>query len=669
MGRTKGSAVYGLLVLVLVSVAALSCGRTNGGGNGPDDGGPDGTIASCGSSGQPCCNGTACNNGLMCQAGTCGAGSADSGGPEAGRHEGGPMDGGTSEAASSEGGTSEACAGPHCSADLHSVVDCNGNTVTVCPASEGCAGAACVPACQSAASNKTATGCDFYSVTPDVIVPAPGACFAAFLANTWTTPVTLTVEYGSQTLDPTTFTYIPSGTGQATTYAPLTNGQIPPGAVAIVFLDDDPMPAPGEGLNFACPAGVTAAMTTDSAVHGTGLGTAFHIGTSAPVAAYDIFPYGGGQSAVTSATLLLPTAAWSTNYIAVDAFAGGPTSLSMGEPFIEIVAMTANTTVTINPTAAIAGGTGVADAAQGVSQSYTLNAGQVLQFTQNDELQGSVIQATSPVGVWGGITCLNIDLMTCCCDSAHQQIPPIQTFGHEYVAVRYRNRFTGTEEFPPWRIVGAVNGTTLTYDPPLADAGAPTTVGSGQTLQFDTNGPFVVSSQDALHPFYMSAHMTGADTVNPTETDGRGDPEFVNIIPPAEYVESYVFFTDPTYSETDLVVVRVSGPTGFQEVTLDCLGTLTGWAPVGTSGKYEYTRVDLVTGDFMPIGNCNNGRHEMTSSTPFGLTVWGWGSAATGGPANSTDAGVDGGFNTQYVSYAYPAGASLQQINSVVVPP
>jgi hypothetical protein len=45
--------------------------------------------------------------------------------------------------------------------------------------------------------------------------------------------------------------------------------------------------------------------------------------------------------------------------------------------------------------------------------------------------------------------------------------------------------------------------------------------------------------------------------------------------------------------------------------------------------------------------------------------VWGWGSAATGGNFGFPD----GGFYSQAVSYAYPAGASVQPINTVVVPP
>ena len=42
----------------------------------------------------------------------------------------------------------------------------------------------------------------------------------------------------------------------------------------------------------------------------------------------------------------------------------------------------------------------------------------------------------------------------------------------------------------------------------------------------------------------------------------------------------------------------------------------------------------------------------------FGLTVWGWGTSAS-----------SPGFPSTYVSYAYPAGASVQPINEVAVRP
>ncbi|MCA9621455.1 MAG: IgGFc-binding protein [Myxococcales bacterium] len=507
---------------------------------------------------------------------------------------------------------------------------------------------------------KTSSGCDYYALVPDVSFGAAGGCYAAFVVNPWEIDVTVEVTYDGMSLDPAAFGFIPSGAGASMQYTPLVGNTIPGGEVAILFLNRfgvSPL-----GLNTDCPPGIVPAITTfDAAPHNTTIGRAFHIQTSSRVVAYDIYPYGGGQSALTSATLLLPTTSWGDNYIAVSAFGDGAGFGGIGSfPVTAIVAHQDDTTVTINPRVAIEGGNGVAATAQGVPQSYTLGSGQVLQLAQAQALDGSVIQSNLPVGVWGGKTTLGIE--ECCDESAHQQIPPIRALGSEYVGVRYRNRYDGIEETPPWRIIGAVDGTTLTWEP-APPPGAPTSLALGQVAQFSAAGPFVVRSQDAQHPFYMSAHMTGASLYDPDpmgDSDGRGDAEFVNVIPPGEYLDRYVFFTDPTYPETNLVVVRHKGPSGFSDVTLDCAGTLGGWQPIG-GGNYEYTYVDLVRGNFVPQGACDNGRHEIWSDQPFGLTVWGWGSAATGSALS--------GFYTQYVSYAYPGGASVAPINEVVIPP
>jgi hypothetical protein len=554
-----------------------------------------------------------------------------------------------------------------CSSDLHSVLGCNGTLVKTCAANEGCLpNGTCGSACASASANQSTVGCDYYSINPDVITGGIGQCFAAYIANTWDAPVGITVEWNGMSLDASTFARIPSGSGPSITYAPLPGGQLPPGQVAILFLAD--FNAGGENVTLTCPTGITPAVSTvDAAVHGTAIGNAFHISTSAPVSAYDIYPFGGGQTALASATLLLPTSAWDTNYIAVDAFTGSVIAEMAGaQPTLDIVAQEDGTLVTINPTAAIVGSATVLPEIAGTPITYGLSKGQVLQFTQENELVGSAIQANKPIGMWGGASCLNIDVNTCCCDAAHQQVPPVKALGYEYVGVVYRNRADGatTDETPPWRFVGAVDGTVLTYDP-APPAGAPTTLSSGQLVQFNASGPFVVTSQDDKHPFYISAHMSGCETYFTAE-DCRGDPEFVNVVPAQQYLSSYVFFTDPTYPETDLVIVRTKGSTGFADVTLDCAGTLSGWQPVGTSGSYEYTRVDLVRHNFDPQGDCNNGRHEIKSTVPFGVTVWGWGSAETGGIYGDPAAG---GFFSQAVSYAYPAGMSVKPINNVVVVP
>jgi hypothetical protein len=273
-----------------------------------------------------------------------------------------------------------------------------------------------------------------------------------------------------------------------------------------------------------------------------------------------------------------------------------------------------------------------------------LNAGDVLQIKQDAELNGSPIQSNFPVGVWGGHSCMEIDVNDTDCDSAHQQLFPVNAMGSEYVAIKHKNRISYDEQ-PPWRFVGAVDGTTLTFDPPVA--GAPATLDKGQLVMMSTAGNFSVKSQDSSHPFYVGGHMTG--TYSQGQVFNNGDPEWVNVIPPQQYLAKYIFFTDPTMSNTNIVVTRQKAPDGtFKEVQLDCVsGNLSGWQPVGSSGNYEFTRVDLVVGG-AGVGGCNNGTHEIHSDEPFGVTVWGWDFA---------------------VSYAYPGGASVQPINTVVVPP
>jgi hypothetical protein len=544
-----------------------------------------------------------------------------------------------------------------CSSDLHHVLDCDGNVMKTCDPSQGCSKGQCVAACDSAKENQSTLGCDYYTFeTNDSF--RRGACFAAFVANTWNAPVKIEVERAGVKLNVADFARIPSGSGATMTYAPLPNGELPAGQIAILFLAHTP------GNSIACPGGVTPAYTGQDTggqqgLHGTMRGQAFHVSTSAPVVAYDIWPYGGGSTAVSGATLLLPTSAWGTNFIAVQ-----PWSRSHGTPEIAFIAQEDGTAVTISPTANITSENGIPGAARGVPTTYNLARGEVLQLYANEatELTGSPIQSTKPIALWGAIPCH--DLYNPACDAAHQQIPPVKALGWEYALVKYRDRVAGANEDPPWRFVGAVDGTTLTYEP-AAPAGAPTTLSSGQLVTFRASGPLVVKAQDDKHPFYVSAHMTGCFDSKVGAYSGvngcAGDPEMVNVVAPDAYLDRYVFFTDPTYPETNLVVVRRKAASGFKDVTLDCAGVLTGWRPVGSSGKYEYTHVDLVTGKFAKVGSCDNGRHEIKSDAPFGVTVWGWGSKHSNVAPNA--------FFSEACSYAYPAGMSLKPITTVVVPP
>jgi hypothetical protein len=161
-----------------------------------------------------------------------------------------------------------------------------------------------------------------------------------------------------------------------------------------------------------------------------------------------------------------------------------------------------------------------------------------------------------------------------------------------------------------------------------------------------------MTSQDAMHPFYVGQYMSGCQVTSGTRPGDNpisgipclGDEEYVNILPPAQWLSSYVFFTDPTYTTTNLVVMRKNNGSGFQDVTVDCLGVIAGWQPVGSGGQYEITNVDMQR--LNPIGTCTNGRHTASSGGAFNIMVWGL---------------------ANFASYAYPAGGNVGKINPVVV--
>ena len=126
--------------------------------------------------------------------------------------------------------------------------------------------------------------------------------------------------------------------------------------------------------------------------------------------------------------------------------------------------------------------------------------------------------------------------------------------------------------------------------------------------------------------------------------DALGDEEFVVQFPPAHFPSRYVFFTDPTHGTTSLAITRVASDTGmFRDVTVDCLGVIGGWAPVGTDGRFEVAAVDLGRAG-VGVGSCVPGRHVAESELAFGVVVW----------------GID-----LYASYAYLAGGDARSLTQL----
>jgi hypothetical protein len=535
-------------------------------------------------------------------------------------------------------GGSQTC--PRCSPDKSAVIDCDGNAVS-CNPDETCADGVCMNGCDAANTNHESVGCEYYAVDMDAASgPPQDGCYTVFVANTSRGTAHLAVDWNGQSIDLAQFAKLPQGQGMSLTYGaydPVAG--LAPSQVAIIFLGYAPSANP-LAPSVACP--VPAAEGGAAQVKGNGFGHAFHITTDLPVVAYQMLPYGGGYAAATGASLLLPTSAWSDNYVAVEAYDtdAPPIPIAMG-PSFNIVAMEDDTHVTLRPKSAVIGGAGLAAGTAGSMYSVTLAKGQYAQFSQEAPLSGSPVQADKPIGMFGGNQIMSID--RCCGDHGEQMLVPARALGNEYVMAPHGDRKgNGASDPRVFRIYGTVDGTELTYDPPNL---GPSSIGLGGFLEIRSETPFVVKSQDTSHPISVFTYMTGAGDQG---EGGWGDADFVRMVPPAQYLSHYVFFTDVTYPFTVLTVVRTKKNGNFSDVMLDCSGAVTGWQDVG---DYQIAFVKMVD-HWMPQNGCNNGVHTMDSAAPFGVWVWGWGSEDT---------------NTGWVSYGYPAGEGVLPINDVII--
>jgi len=532
-----------------------------------------------------------------------------------------------------------------CSLDGRSILDsCTGDLVEACPQDLACGAAVCQEPCAAAAADRSSNGCEFYFQLPLFGDPRiPQSCLAAFIVNTSTEPAEVSLEYDGRALD-LSKSLFRTNPGDAS-LSPVA-GPIPPGESAILFVSDRPLSAIGdsysEHFHRPCPAGTEPALSAVIPTIATAIAPSFHLKSNKPVGTVSMYPFGGAHSFTPTAALLFPVPAWGKEHIIVN----GWEAVGGGSPAAQIVASEDGTEVTIVPTTAIQGTPTVPGTLAGVPVTYNLDKGQYLQLVQSEELSGSIVSSTKPTTVFGGHSCAYVPSNSGAGDVLAQQLPPFEQWGNEYVGVAYRPRLGSESEPVPYRIVAARDGTRLDYDPHVPP-GAPVTMSAGEVVTFSsgTGDAFVVRTQDVDHPIYLSAYMTGGDGVGRTSYGGLGDPEWVNVVPAAQYLSSYSFYADPTFEETSLVIVRASTRGEFKEVWLECAGNLTDFRPIGTRGRYEFVRVDLSRnggpGEKFGDGVCRTGLQRMRSEGPFTATLWGF---------------------DVYASYAYPGGMAQRKL-------
>jgi hypothetical protein len=470
---------------------------------------------------------------------------------------------------------------------------------TACAANEVCQFGQCLSACQLAEAIKSNMGCEFWAVDMPNLPPRDTYVYAVAISNpSHDQDVTIDIYDGND-----------RGNEQL-----LVTDTIAPRQVRVFNLSGS-------------HGGEVGYYTGDAGFNGTGiaLGRGFRITADLPVVATQFNPIGGASGHTTDASLLLPTHTLGQDYIHLAWDQGH----GVGSNLL-VVGTEPNTTVTITPTAnTTAGQNGLPAMTAGVPTQVTIGAYDYVQLsTGSADLSGSVIASSAPVAVFGGHSCANVPTTaTTACDHVEEQIFPLETWGHDYVAARNPPR--GGEAMV-WRVVAAEDGTTITFAPPVS-VGAQTMMNATDVLQFSDHGDFHASADK---PIMMAGYMLGCSAVG-GGGGCPGDPYMVLMVPVEQYRDDYVFLVDTSYDQDFAKLVRPAGA----EIEVECLGVVPDdrWSPVGGSG-WEVAAIDMNPGEAM----CTTGTNEATGAAPFGIIVSGQASAA---------------------SYAYAGGLALQAIN------
>ncbi|MCA9715982.1 MAG: IgGFc-binding protein, partial [Myxococcales bacterium] len=439
-----------------------------------------------------------------------------------------------------------------CSGDLHDVIDGQGEVVESCAPDLGCLDGACVPACEAAAASEANFGCEFRPPTPPSYPYALPPCFAVFMANAWGHPAQLEVWRDGQALDIAGFARLVTPGLDPEDWPPLPDAGLPGGAVGVLFLSSDPNAImPENQVPLTCPT--TPAVDASTQVDGTGRSAAFEITSDIPLTAYDILPFGGARSHFPSAELLFPTSVWGDNYVTVVPPKG--THNVPGPLWMQIVGLEDGTSVDVLSGAQIVAGGGLQGANANEPAAYTVDAGEYLQLefaAGAGDGSGTIVKSDKPVAVHTGNRFLRLQPMTQPGGEAtHQQLSAVTALGVEYVAAPYETRRADLEpEEVDYRAVGVVDGTQLTYDPAIP--GAPATLDQGEVVDFATALPFTVASQGDGNPFSLTQLMDTANVPGGTRPGATapgfppmlGDEEWVVVLPPGQFMNRYVFFTD-----------------------------------------------------------------------------------------------------------------------------
>ena len=320
----------------------------------------------------------------------------------------------------------------------------------------------------------------------------------------------------------------------------------------------------------------------------------------------------------TDAFLAIPVDSLGTEYI-VQSYKNTPIEVSDGGTEFAVVGTEDGTNVTVTLSEDTLGHFA------GVPYGFTLNEGEVYYLYNTvtahpADLSGSFVSADRRVAVIGAHRCANVPSGELYCDYIAEQLPPITSWGKEFIITPLAGR-TGGDTY---RFMASENNTVIYLD------------GVSITASPLNKGDFYEAIIDGAGHITTTGRVLAVQYAHSTDYDGEtGDP-FMMIVPPVEqYLEKYTVYTPQlgfSGNYLNLVVNNAdAGSVSVDGVFIDA----SNYTTIGASG---YSAARLSVGE---------GPHNIEGSLPLLTGVYGF---------NFTE------------SYGYPGGSGALDFVSTPTP-
>ncbi len=337
-----------------------------------------------------------------------------------------------------------------------------------------------------------------------------------------------------------------------------------------------------------------------------------------------------------------PTIGWGSDYVvaAYNAFYRNSSSGDFPCEF-NIVSDLDNTLVTITPTAANRGpkdGSGNYTVAHAKNIPFTVmvNAGDVVQFKTmpatdsiNFDFTGTVVSASASIGVAAGSQQPGIPMSFDAPDHVCEMMAPVRTWGTTYFSAPFV--LPGLKARSTFLMIGTVPNQTISRMDSTGTYNLVTTLAKPYDHAW-TSKVEAPSRWESSDPFWIVQYINSSTYAGASNTSG--DPAELILEASALWLDTVVFQTPGLTGYTEYVNLIVNS-SAVNSTTIDSRQIST-YPSLTVDPSHSMYRITGLTG----------GTHIVTSSSPVGVTCYGYGTgesfAMTGFMPTATFGSLDG---------------------------